>query len=162
MKSALFASIVSLLTLSGCATSAMGDMNQPSRAYHGSANLASAGVALEGYCPVAYFAVGKPVRGLADYATDHEGVTYHFVSADARDEFRARPTRYVPQYGGWCAFGMSVGDKFPVDPTRFSIVNDRLLVFLRNSQVDALKLWNDGNESENLQKAAEHWRKVRG
>ncbi len=133
-----------------------------SRAYLHSYNLPSSGLALEGYCPVAYFAVNKAVGGKPEYASTHDDVTYHFVSADAKTAFDANPERYVPAFGGWCAFGMSVSDKFPVDPTVFKIVNGRLFVFLNNKNVDALELWNDGNERDLLEKAEAHWAKVTG
>ena len=55
---------------------------------------------------------------------------------------------------------MPIGDKFPVDPTNFKVVNGKTLLFLKNKNVDALKLWNDGDEKANLAKAASHWRKV--
>jgi YHS domain-containing protein len=133
-----------------------------SRAYLHSHNLPSAGVALEGYCPVAYFAVNKPVRGKPEFAADYNGITYHFVSADARNMFNKSPRKYVPAFGGWCAFGMAVQDKFPVDPTNFAIVDGRLMLFLRNSQVDARKLWLEKDEKQLLKDAGAHWRKVQG
>ena len=135
---------------------------QQSRAYLHSYNLPSSGVALEGYCPVAYFAVNKPVKGKPEYASTHNGVTYHFVSADAKKAFEADPEKYLPAFGGWCAFGMVEQDKFPVDPTNFKIVNGRLMLFLRNKNVDALELWNKGDEKQNVRKADAHWKKVGG
>lgn len=131
-----------------------------SRAYLHSYNLASSGVALEGYCPVAYFAVNKPVRGKPEFASTYNGVTYYLVSADAKKIFDNDPEKYLPAFGGWCAFGMSVEDKFPVDPTNFKIVNGRLMVFLRNKNVDALQLWNDGDEAALTAKAEAHWSTV--
>lgn len=161
----IFALLLALIA-SGCAETRWGvahlEASGSSRAYHHASNVPSHGVALEGYCPVAYFAVGKPVRGKPEHAVAHDGITYHFVSAEARSEFMKQPTKYVPAYGGWCAFGMAVEDKFPVDPTRFKIVNDRLLLFLRNDGVDALDLWNAQDEQEVVRKADAHWRRVRG
>ncbi len=133
-----------------------------SRAYLHSYNLPSSGLALEGYCPVAYFAVNKAVRGKPEFASTHDDVTYHFVSADAKEAFDANPEKFVPAFGGWCAFGMAISDKFPVDPTVFKIVNGRLFVFLKNKDVNALELWNQGNEREYLKKAEAHWAKVQG
>ena len=124
--------------------------------------LADEGVALEGYCPVAYFAANKPLLGKKEFAADHNGITYYFVSDDARNLFRKNPTKYLPEFGGWCAFGMAKQDKFPVDPTNFKIVNDRLFLFLRNQNVDARELWNAGNEKELLESSAAHWKKVQG
>ncbi|MGE3166558.1 MAG: YHS domain-containing (seleno)protein [Planctomycetota bacterium] len=155
-----------VLTAAGCADTRQAvaplEATGFSRAYHHASNVPSHGVALEGYCPVAYFAVGKPVRGKSEHAATHEGITYHFVSAEAKTEFMKQPTKYAPAYGGWCAFGMAVEDKFPVDPTQFKIVNGRLMLFLRNDGVDALDLWNAGDEQELLRKADAHWRRVRG
>lgn len=147
------------LTLAGIAAIAGAAMND-SRAYIHGNNVPSTGLALEGYCPVAYFAVGKPVRGQAEYASTYKDVTYYFVNADAKAAFDAEPAKYIPAFGGWCAYGMAVGDKFPVDPTNFKIVDGRLMVFLRNSGVDALALWNDGKESKLLKKAESHWKTV--
>ena len=130
------------------------------RAYLHSFNLPANGIAIEGYSPVAYFTEGKAVKGSPDFAVDHDGVTYHLASAEEQRRFRANPEKYVPAYGGWCAFGMSVQDKFPVDPENFKIVDGKLMLFLRNPKVDALSLWNKGNEDELRRKAEAHWAKV--
>ncbi len=131
-----------------------------SRAYLHGYNLPSSGVALEGYCPVAYFVAGKPVRGSADFAVVHDDVTYYFVNADAKRLFEKNPEKYLPAYGGWCAYGIALGDKFPVDPTRFKIVDGRLMLFLRNRNIDTLPLWLDGGEAALAAKADAHWQKM--
>jgi YHS domain-containing protein len=133
---------------------------QESRAYLNSHNLPSTGLALESYCPVAYFAAGKAIRGKAKYASTYNDVTYHFVSADAKKLFEANPEKYLPAYGGWCAFGLSVKDKFPVDPTNFKIVDGKLMVFLKNNNVDALVIWSQGDKEKLIRKSAAHWKKV--
>ncbi len=136
------------------------DTNVASRAYLHSYSLPSSGLALEGYCPVAYFAVNKPVRGRPEYPSTYDGVTYHFASADAKKAFDRNPEKYIPAFGGWCAFGMSVEDKFPVDPTNFKIVDGRLMLFLKNKNVDARALWNQSDETGLVAKADAHWKKV--
>ncbi|MEM7229059.1 MAG: YHS domain-containing (seleno)protein [Planctomycetota bacterium] len=161
----LAVSIVTVLT--GCETTATTQaaatpVTGTSYAYHNAKNLPASGVALDGYCPVAYFAVNDAVLGDPKFASTHDGVTYHFVSADAKHAFDSNPAKYVPAYGGWCAFGMAVEDKFPVDPRNFKIVNNRLMLFLRNPGVDALELWNDGDEYDLTRKADAHWAKVQG
>ncbi len=165
-KQVAFVAVLALVATSffivSSADGAPPEAKQASRAYLDRNNVPSSGIALEGYCPVAYFAVDKAVRGSKEFAADHKGITYHFVSADARDMFTKHPEKYVPAYGGWCAFGMAVKDKFPVDPTNFKIVDGTLLVFLKNSGVDALEIWNGKNEEKLLKKAAAHWKKVQG
>ena len=152
--------IIGFVGLAAFAERPTRDSINESRAYLHSFNLPSSGVALEGYCPVAYFAVNKPVRGKPEYASTHNGVTYRLVSADAKRAFDADPDKYIPAFGGWCAFGMSVEDKFPVDPTNFKIVDGRLMLFLRNKNVDAVTLWNRGNEKELIAKSDAHWKSV--
>jgi len=145
---------------SAAAVADSGDVE--SRAYLHGNNIPANGVALEGYCPVAYFLAGKAIRGQSKYQSTHDDVTYYFVDADAKAAFDAEPERYVPLFGGWCATGMALSDKFPVDPTRFKIVDGRLLVFLRNRDVDTLELWNQGDEREQLRRAEAYWTKVQG
>jgi YHS domain-containing protein len=131
-----------------------------SRAYLHSYNLPSSGVALEGYCPVSYFVANKAVPGKPEFASTYNGVTYYFAADEGKRAFDRNPEKYIPAYGGWCAFGMAIEDKFPVDPTNFKIVGGRLMVFLRNANLDALELWNEGNEQEQVAKANAHWTKV--
>ncbi len=152
--------VVALAAVSAFADGPADRSMSQSRAYLHSYNLPSSGLALEGYCPVAYFAVNKPVKGKPEYASTHNGVTYYLVSADAKKAFDANPDKYIPAFGGWCAFGMAVQDKFPVDPRNLEIVDGRLLVFLKNRGVDARKLWNNGVEKSNIAKAEAHWKKV--
>ncbi len=142
------------------AANANATIETQSRAYLHSYNLPSSGVALEGYCPVAYFEANKPIRGKAQFASTYNDVTYYFVSDGARELFEANPHKYIPAYGGWCAFGIALKEKFPVDPTNFKIVDGRLMLFLRNQGVDTLAMWNDGNESDLIAKADAHWKKV--
>ncbi len=160
------AALVTLVGLTVWGASApemtMDDAGVASRAYLHSYNLPSSGVALEGYCPVAYFAVNKPVRGKPEFASTYNDVTYYLVSADAKKAFDRYPEKYIPAFGGWCAFGMSVQDKFPVDPTNFKIVSGRLMVFLKNRNVDALDLWKQSNDAQLIAKADAHWKKVSG
>ena len=144
------------LLLAGLATMAAAE----SRAYLHNNNIPSSGLALEGYCPVAYFAVDKPVMGKPEHASTHKGVTYHFASDAAKALFDKAPDKYVPAYGGWCALGMAVGDKFPVDPRNFKIVDGKLNLFLKNANVDALSLWDKGDERENTAKANAYWQQV--
>lgn len=133
-----------------------------SRAYIGGRNVPASGVGLEGYSPVSYFTVGRPEKGDPRFAVEHNGVTYHLASQEQVALFNENPDRYEPQCGGWCAFGMSVEDKFPVDPTKFTIVDDRLYLFLNNDDINAFELWRQGDDAGLVRKAQSHWKKVSG
>lgn len=85
-------------------------------------------VILAGYDAVAYFTVGRPVKGSGEFTAQHDGAIYHFSSAANRDVFKQNPNQYAPAYGGYCAFGASLGKKFHVDGEAFEIVENRLYV----------------------------------
>ncbi len=112
---------------------------------------------LNGYCPVAYFAVGEPVQGRSEYSSTYEGKLYHLVSEEAKQEFDINPEQYVPAYGGLCAFGMSIEKEFETDPTNFKIIDGKLYLFLKNDDTDALELWNNEDEAKCLANAHRHW-----
>jgi hypothetical protein len=84
---------------------------------------------LLGHDPVAYFTLGRAVRGDPAIAARHDAVTYYFVSDDHRRRFVADPARYAPQYGAFCASGAAYGVKLGSDPTEWRIVDGRLYIF---------------------------------
>ena len=67
--------------------------------------------------------------------------------------FDAIPEKYIPAYGGACAFGTSIGQNFLIEPTNYKIIDDRLFLFLKNDETDALELWNKEDEVELISKA---------
>jgi YHS domain-containing protein len=97
------------------------------------------GAAIRGHDPVAYFKVGKPVQGSAEHRFEHKGSTFHFASKANRDAFAAAPERYAPQYGGYCAFGMSGGYKAAIDPAAFTVREGKLYL---NYNRDVQKQWS--------------------
>lgn len=88
--------------------------------------IASAGVAVGGYDPVAYFTEGRAVPGRAEIALRWRGVRWHFATPSHRQAFEANPRSYAPQFGGHCAVGVSRGDLRPGNPELFMIHDDRL------------------------------------
>jgi YHS domain-containing protein len=85
-----------------------------------------ANVAIDGYDAVAYRTEAKPMKGSPQHALQWKGATWHFSSEANRRLFEAEPEKYTPQYGGYCAFGMSRGYKAKVDPEAWSIVGGKL------------------------------------
>lgn len=84
--------------------------------------------ALGGYDSVAYFTAGKPVKGSKQFSTRYEGAKWLFSSAENRAAFIADPTKYAPQYGGYCAWAVSQGYTASGDPTVWKIVDGKLYV----------------------------------
>ena len=84
------------------------------------------GVAVHGTDVVAYFTDGKVVAGSDAFETTWNGATWQFASAEHRDRFAAEPTRYAPQYGGYCAWAVSQGYTADGDPESWKIVDGKL------------------------------------
>lgn len=96
--------------------------------------------AVSGYDVVSYQTAKRPLRGNGHFVAYHDGAPYLFSSQSNLDAFKADPERYVPAYGGYCAFGVSVGKKFVGDPEVWRVVDDRLYLNLdANIQDDWLK-----------------------
>ncbi|HEY4206991.1 MAG TPA: YHS domain-containing (seleno)protein [Puia sp.] len=122
-------------------------------------NLSSDGLAIEGYDPVAYFTTGNAVEGKKEYSYLIEGATYRFVNPRNRDLFKAMPSKYRPQYGGWCAYAMGAkGEKVEVDPGTFKILDGKLYLFYNKYFNNTLKSWNK-DEANLKAKADVNWTK---
>lgn len=115
------------------------------------------GVTLSGHDAVSYFTMNKPVKGYAGISAIHDGAIYHFSSEANRDTFKANPSKYAPQYGGFCAYGAAIGAKFPIDPTVFSVIDDKLYV---NNSANVSKLWN-AKQAKAITLADTKWSKIR-
>jgi YHS domain-containing protein len=64
-------------------------------------NVDANGVALKGYDAVAYFTLGRPVKGKKEYQFEWENVKWLFSSSQHLALFQKNPERYAPQYGGY-------------------------------------------------------------
>jgi YHS domain-containing protein len=116
-------------------------------------NLDSKGVILKGYDPVAYFTQKKAVKGSAKYQTTYQGATYYFSSAADLSAFKKSPSKYVPQYGGFCANGMSNRQANDSDPTVFFVLKGKLYVCASSEAAKGFQ----SNAQANIKKADDNW-----
>lgn len=91
-----------------------------------SLNADAEGLAVYGYDLVAYVTDGKPTPGDPSITASHDGATYRFATAAHRDAFVAEPARYLPAYGGYCAYGLAHGVKVKIDPEAWTVIDGRL------------------------------------
>lgn len=96
------------------------------------------GLAIRGYDPVAYFRDGGPRPGKPEFAVQHNGATWRFASAEHKELFEGDPERYLPAYGGFCAYGASRGYLVKIEPEAWSIVGGRLYL---NHDLDVRETW---------------------
>jgi len=82
-------------------------------------------VAISGYDATSYQS-GTAQRGLPRYNATHNGGIWFFVSEATRDQFKADPARYAPQFDGYCAWAASQGYKAPGNSEVWRIVDGKL------------------------------------
>ena len=85
--------------------------------------------ALQGMDVVSYFHAAGPVKGQASIRHDFDGARYLFASAQNRATFAADPDRYLPQFSGLCANGVSRDMKGVGDPNAWKVVDGKLYLF---------------------------------
>lgn len=119
-------------------------------------NLDNEGVAIQGHDPVGFFTVKAPLKGKPEFTSEFHGAKYRFHSAKNKAAFDAEPGRYEPQFGGYCAFGVSKGKLVEIDPEAFQVVDGRLLLQYSKGVRDDF----NRDAAGNLKKAEENWPKL--
>ena len=114
-------------------------------------------LAVEGFDTVAYFTENKPVEGSKKYQTTWQGANWRFSSQTNLDLFKQDPSKYAPQYGGYCAYAVSKNKTASIEPELFVIHNDKLYLSYSKSVSKKFKADRDGY----IQKAETNWPRLR-
>lgn len=114
------------------------------------------GVAAGGYDVVSFFK-NAPAEGSAEFVSDVEGVKYQFASAENKAAFDAEPVKFMPQFGGYCAYGAAEGHKAPTKPETGQVINGKLY-FNYNKSVQATF---DKDQQGYIGKAEANWDKIK-
>ncbi|WP_377193385.1 YHS domain-containing (seleno)protein [Ruegeria meonggei] len=125
MKSLILTTLIATLPLIAAPAFAADEINVSNGISAAGAPLAAHGVDL-----VALVNDGNPVEGFASNSATFEGASYYFTTAANREAFEANPAAYLPQHGGFCSFGVSVGKKFDGDPDQYLVADGKLYLFL--------------------------------
>jgi YHS domain-containing protein len=113
--------------------------------------------AIKGYDPVAYFTDKKPVKGKKQFTYRWQDATWYFASQAHLDLFKASPEKYAPQFGGFCAYGVSRNYKVKIEPEAWTILDDKLYL---NYDLDVSKTWNK-DPAGYIKKANANWAKLK-
>ncbi|WP_298545607.1 YHS domain-containing (seleno)protein [uncultured Aquimarina sp.] len=124
-------------------------------------NLENNGKAINGYDLVSYSENSAPKKGSKRIQEKYKGATYYFSSEGNRTKFKSNPQKYLPAYGGWCAYAMADGKKVSVDPETFKIVDDTLYLFYNRFFNNTLNSWNE-NEKGYKTRADVQWSNILG
>ena len=114
-------------------------------------------IAIQGYDPVAYFESNKAIEGKKGITSEFNGGIYFFSSEGNKAIFLKNPEKYLPQFGGYCAYGMSEGYKAPIQPEAFTIVDDKLYL---NYNLEVKEMWLK-DQKNRIAKAAKTWEKIK-
>ncbi len=119
------------------------------------ANIQKPEVALSGYDVVSYFTKGKAEKGNKQHAFVYEGSEYHFSSDQQKEMFSKAPEKYLPQYDGYCAYGVTVGRKLEASPEAWKIVDGKLYLnlnrkFMANWEKDMISNIEEGDDQWEL------------
>lgn len=118
---------------------------------------AGAPLGLHGVDPVAFLDLGNRIEGRAKHTAVHDGVAYYFSSEESMKTFSANPAKYVPQNGGFCTYGVSVGKKFDGNPRFAAVQGGKLYVFLSEEIFQAF----NKDRASAISKAEANWKKIK-
>ena len=116
------------------------------------------GIAIDGSDTVAYFAGNGPVPGSSAHTVDWKGATWQFANAANAEAFAADPTKFAPQFGGYCAFAASRGYLAPTTPEAWTIYEGQLFL---NANLRARELWLQ-DVPGNIANGRENWPGILG
>ena len=119
------------------------------------------GYIAEGYDVVEYFN-GKALKGKQKYKSIYNKAIYKFSTQENLNRFKSNPTKYIPQYGGWCAYAMGdKGEKVSINPKTFEIRNGKLYLFYNTFFNNTLDSWLEEGAERLRMKADKNWEKIK-
>lgn len=115
------------------------------------------GFIAEGYDVVSYFA-NKAEKGNKEFTAEFNGVKFKFSNKENLTTFKKNPKKYIPQYGGYCAYAIGAkADKVSIDPKTFEIRDGKLYLFYNSWGINTLELWLKEGAEKLQKKADENW-----
>ena len=123
-------------------------------------NLNKQGFMADGFDVVSYFS-GTPEKGKSAYVAEYQSAKFMFRSEDNKKKFLENPEKYVPAYGGYCAYAMAkTGELVEVNPKAYEIRNGKLYLFYKTVFDDTYEKWLSENPNALVQRADKNWEKV--
>ena len=119
------------------------------------------GFIANGYDVVAYFN-NEAIEGDKKFTTSFDGIKYKFSSEKNLKIFNKNPEKYMPQFGGYCAYAIAVkNDKVSINPETFQIKDGKLYLFYNAWGTNTLYLWKNKNENALKEKADKNWENLK-
>jgi YHS domain-containing protein len=145
--------VLAVAGLAGCSSMSAQNPSSALRPVNAVADAGDERLMLRGADVVAYFTQGRDVAGSPQWRSVHEGVTFRFASAEHKALFDANPSRYLPQFGGYCANGIVYAIPWGGDADAWRIIDGKLYIFGGRASKEAFELDIPGN----LKLAEQYW-----
>jgi len=115
------------------------------------------GFIANGYDVVSYFS-NTPKKGNNTFKTTYDDANFRFSNQTNLDLFEANPLKYIPQYGGWCAYAVgSLNKKVSINPNTYEIRNGKLYLFYNSFFNNTLDSWTKENPDELILNGDKNW-----
>ncbi len=145
--------VMAAAAVAGGAAGSIGALAQVGAAAQ-TAQPATERLGLKGYDPVAYFTEGRAMKGSEEFSYNWLGTPWQFASSKHRELFIGDPTKYAPQYGGYCVGEVAdKGATINIDPEAWAIIDGKLYLSYSKEFMDKFK----ARPSDLLAKAEANW-----
>lgn len=119
------------------------------------------GYAVAGYDVTEYFN-NQAKKGNKKYVTPYDGTMFQFVSQENLEKFKANPEKYIPQYGGYCAYAVAdKGKKISINPETYEIRDGKLYLFFNAWGNNTLESWIEEGPEKLRGQADAAWAEVK-
>lgn len=116
------------------------------------------GYIAQGYDVVSYFTNKKPLEGKKKYQTTFDGVKFQFSSEKNLQLFKTNPKKYIPQFGGFCAYAVAAkNSRKDIDPESYDIRDGKLYLFYNAWFSNKKENWLEEDTPKLQQKAEQNW-----
>lgn len=113
------------------------------------------------YDVVSYFS-NAPQKGNDKFEHTYKNIKLLFASQSNLETFKANPEKYLPKYGGWCAYAIGKnGKKVSINPNTYEIRDGGLYLFYNAWGTNTLDLWNEENPTALQTQADANWIQVK-
>jgi YHS domain-containing protein len=120
------------------------------------------GYVAEGYDLVSYFTQKEPVEGKKKHQTTFDGAKFKFSTAKNLALFKVNPKKYIPQYGGYCAYAVAVKKtKMYIDVEAYEVRDGKLYLFYNSWLTNKLDDWKEGDTKKLQAKGDENWKDLK-
>ena len=123
-------------------------------------------VLIDGYDVVSYYTNESPNMGKKSINISYDGVVLYFSSLENKKLFIENPKKYLPEYGGFCAFGVGMestgykAGRYKVDPKIYKLINNKLYLFYPTKEWPAIDYWNQ-DEAFFMKEADKKWKEIK-